>query len=165
MKVLFICLGNICRSPTAEGVFQSQIQSQSLESRISCDSAGTSAHHEGASADARSQDHAQKRGYQLNSLSRPLKPSDLEDFDLLLTMDEANFSKVMYMAKQDQADTRKIKRFADFCKIHQVKEVPDPYHKGDEGFELVLDIIEDGCTQLIEYCKSKVDFPSSAEGK
>ena len=154
MKVLFICLGNICRSPTAEGVFQSQIKDKGLKGKISCDSAGTSANHEGAPADMRSQDHAKKRGYELNSFSRPLRPSDFIDFDLLLTMDESNFSKVMYMAQQEHADVNKVKRFTDFCKIHQVEEVPDPYYDGNQGFELVLDIIEDGCEQLVEHCKA-----------
>ncbi len=149
MKVLFVCLGNICRSPTAEGVFKTFIQKQNLSDLIKCDSAGTSAYHEGAEADARSINHARLRGYELTSISRQIKPNDFFEFDLILTMDHANFQKVHDMAISIQADCKKIKMFTDYCAIHEVQAVPDPYHTGHDGFELVLDIIEDGCHQLL----------------
>ncbi len=153
MKVLFVCLGNICRSPTAEGVFKHFVESEGLSGIITSDSAGTSGHHDGGQADSRSMHHAELRGYQLASISRQIKVSDFFDFDLILTMDDSNFDKVIRLAIEIDADTEKVKKFTSYCQIHQINEVPDPYYKGHDGFEEVLDIIEDGCQALLNEIK------------
>lgn len=155
MKILFVCLGNICRSPTAEGVFRSKIQSLGWGSVIKCDSAGTSAFHEGDPADSRSQKHAEMRGYKLTSLSRPLREDDFTHFDLILVMDDNNYYDVLRSAKDNPSYKNKVHKLTDFCTIHNVQEVPDPYRKGVEGFELVLDIIEDASEGLIKKIKDE----------
>ena len=153
MKVLFVCLGNICRSPTAEGVFKTMVKEHKLDSTVMSDSAGTSAHHEGSDADPRSMQHARMRGYNLTSISRKLRANDFFEFDLILTMDESNYENTIALAKSSAADITKVKRFTDYCVIHNVDHVPDPYHNGHDGFEHVLDIIEDGCSELIKHIK------------
>jgi protein-tyrosine phosphatase len=155
MKILFVCLGNICRSPAAEGIFRAKTKEHGLVHLVSCDSAGTSAHHAGGPADARMIEHAKDRGYKLTSRSRQLTTKDLEAFDLILTMDASNKANALAL---DSAGLyrHKIKSMVDYCKIHQVREVPDPYYKGAEGFELVLDILEDACEELIQEIKRKV---------
>lgn len=155
MKFLFVCLGNICRSPTAEGVFRFKIKQLGWDSHVKADSAGTSAHHEGDPADGRSQEHARLRGYDLTSLSRPLKPEDFINFDMILVMDDNNLFDVLRMAGDDEGYKSKVHKLTDFCTIHNVDKVPDPYYRGDDGFEVVLDIIEDACDGLIEMLKKK----------
>ena len=156
MKVLFVCLGNICRSPTAEGIFQKMVEDAGLDSQVSCDSAGTSAYHSGEEADGRMQFHAEKRGYKLTSLARQLLPEDLENFDLVMTMDESNFANTMAL-DPDEKYRNKIIAMTDYCKIHNVSEVPDPYYGGDAGFELVMDILEDSCSELLNEIKTKLE--------
>lgn len=154
MKVLFVCLGNICRSPTAEGVFKAFVDNEGLGEFIQSDSAGTSAYHEGSLADGRSRNHASLRGYNLTSISRQLRESDFSDFDLILTMDDSNFAKVVAFGQTlEGADLSKVKKFTSYCEIHNIDEVPDPYHRGHDGFEHVLDIIEDGCAVLLKQLK------------
>lgn len=149
MRFLFVCLGNICRSPTAEAVFRAKLKEKGLHDLMKCDSAGTSAHHEGEPADARSREHAALRGYDLTSLSRPLRDSDFAEFDMILVMDDNNYFDVMRMAGDNPVYKAKVHKFTDFCMIHNVDKVPDPYYRGDEGFELVLDIIEDASDGLL----------------
>ena len=147
-KVLFVCLGNICRSAAAEGIFQKFIQEANLAQKISFDSAGTSAFHAGEKADPRMIEHAKKRNYDLTSLSRPfLSPDDFEAFDYILTMDNDNYKTILKMSPSEPFK-KKVFKMSSFCKIHHVKEVPDPYLKGIEGFEWVLDILEDACREL-----------------
>ncbi len=150
MRFLFVCLGNICRSPTAEAVFRAKLKENGLDTLMRCDSAGTSAHHEGEPADARSREHAIRRGYDLTSLSRPLRQMDFAEFDMILVMDDNNYFDVLRMAGDNTFYKSKVHKFTDFCIIHKVDKVPDPYYKGDEGFELVLDIIEDASEGLIQ---------------
>lgn len=150
MRFLFVCMGNICRSPTAEAVFRAKLKENSLNDLMKCDSAGTTAHHQGEPADSRSKKHAALRGYDLTSLSRPIKKEDLIEFDMILVMDDNNYYDVLRLAGDDTAYKNKIYKFTDFCIIHKVDKVPDPYHRGDEGFELVLDIIEDACEGLLQ---------------
>lgn len=155
MKVLFVCLGNICRSPTAEGVFKHFIEREGLQIQVFADSAGTSGHHEGAPADVRSINHAELRGYKLTSISRQIKSNDFFEFDLILTMDNSNYEKVVRLAQDIGADLDKVKKFTSYCRVHEIAEVPDPYYRGHDGFEHVLDIIEDGCQTLIEEIKNR----------
>jgi protein-tyrosine phosphatase len=153
-KILFICMGNICRSPSAEAVMQALVKQQGLEKQIICDSAGTLDYHRGNPADARMQKHARLRGYELNSISRPFVNDDFELFDWIITMDEDNYQQIKwYDQGNNYAD--KIRRMTDFCINAQVSAVPDPYYGGNQGFENVLDLLEDACQGLLEFVTLK----------
>lgn len=147
-KVLFVCLGNICRSPTAEGVFNSLIKSEALEHFISCDSCGTSSYHIGEAPDPRSQLAAKKRGIDLSQIrSRQLHQQDYYEFNYILAMDENNLSHILE-DKPSNAEA-KISRFLAYSKNFEELSVPDPYWNGPNGFELVLDMIEDAAKGLL----------------
>jgi protein-tyrosine phosphatase len=146
-KVLFVCLGNICRSPTAEGVFESVVNKAGLSDKIKIDSCGTSDNHSGEKADPRMMKHARLRGYELKSIARGINPNDLEEFDYIITMDDSNFSNVMALSSAQNKN--KIKKMTDFCEKHNYSQVPDPYYGGAEGFETVLDLIEDASEGLL----------------
>jgi protein-tyrosine phosphatase len=149
-KILFVCLGNICRSPSAEAVFRGLVKNAGLEDRFEIDSAGTSAWHAGEPADKRMQKHAQKRDYNLTSISRKFDPeADFDHFDMVIGMDDENFETLKSMAR-NRDDLHKISKMTDFRKEWNYTEVPDPYYGGDEGFELVLDLLEDSCEGLLE---------------
>ena len=153
-KILFICMGNICRSPSAEAVMQSLVKQKGMEQEIFCDSAGTFDYHLGKPADVRMQKHARLRGYELISISRPFEDEDFELFDWIITMDEDNYQQIKWL-DQSNNYTDKIRRMTDFCSSTQVSEVPDPYYGGDHGFENVLDILEDTCQGLLEFISHK----------
>ena len=127
------------------------VRKAGLEKQIVCDSAGTSSYHEGETADARMIEIAKERGHVLTSLSRPFRaPEDFDNFDLILTMDESNFQNVSrFDVKKKYHD--KIIPMVQFCKIHEIKEVPDPYYQGEDGFHLVIDILEDACENLLNH--------------
>lgn len=151
-KVLFVCLGNICRSPTAHAVLESFIKEQGLESEIQVDSCGTGAWHIGHAPDERSTKAAAKRGYDLTSLrARKFTEQDFVDFDYILTMDTRNMADIMKMAPSDFSG--RIQLFLDYADGLNVIEVPDPYHGGVDGFELVLDLVESGCKGLLAKLK------------
>jgi len=162
VKVLFVCLGNICRSPAAQGVFEKYVDEADLKGDFLVDSAGTAAYHVGEMADGRMIQHANERGYDLTSVARRFASSDLDDFDLILTMDNSNYENVLKLAKTDIQKDR-VKKMTDFCRVHEIEEVPDPYHEGDEGFRLVLDILEDSCSELLKSIQSQE--PKDAETK
>ena len=150
-KILFVCLGNICRSPTAEGVMNKLLEEKSLSHKIECDSAGTSSVHSGELPDSRSIKHALKRGISMNSRSRPFDKSiDFDKFDLILVMDKNNLRSIK---GQDLNNiySEKIRLMTEFCSSMKVEEVPDPYFSGDEGFEVVLDILEDASEGLLKH--------------
>ena len=149
-KILFVCLGNICRSPAAQGIMESLIDEKGARNKYLIDSAGLYGGHAGDLPDHRMRIHAGKRGYKLTHRSRPVKPSDFEDFDLIVAMDDSNYSRLKAMA-HTLPDEDKVVRMIDYVKAFpQYHSVPDPYYEGAEGFEIVLDLLEDGCRNLFE---------------
>lgn len=153
-KLLFVCMGNICRSPAAEGVMRHLVAKADLESRIHIDSAGTGGWHSGARADHRMRTAALARGYDLTSMARQVKESDLEEFDLVLIMDEQNRRDLRAFDRERQHEA-KVRFLCEFCTVRTEKEVPDPYYGGEQGFENVLDLLEDGCAGLLRHVQSQ----------
>jgi protein-tyrosine phosphatase len=144
-KILFVCTGNICRSPGAESIFAEMVKNSGLTDKFEIDSAGTSAYHIGEPADKRMQAHALKRGYNLTGISRKFDPSmDFDYFDLIIAMDNEHIFSLKRRAR-NEADLQKIYKMTDFRKEWDYDEIPDPYYGGEEGFELVLDLLEDSC--------------------
>ena len=149
-SVLFVCLGNICRSPAAEAVFREFVNRYGLSEQITCDSAGIAGYHIGEQADKRMQCSAMRHGYKLTSIARKFNPSkDFDEFDYIIGMDNSNISDLKRMASNGN-ETGKIYKMTDFCSIKGFHEVPDPYYGGTEGFELVLKILEDACKGLLD---------------
>lgn len=149
-SVLFVCLGNICRSPTAEGVFAKKSMEQGL--RVKIDSAGTAGYHTGAAPDKRSQQAAFEKGYDLSKLKcRKVEAQDFDEFDLIIAMDDSNVSDLIKKCPDEHQ--HKIKLFLSFAQT-QFSEVPDPYYGGKKGFELVLDLIEQASDGLITHIKA-----------
>ncbi|WP_342616824.1 low molecular weight protein-tyrosine-phosphatase [Rhodoferax sp. GW822-FHT02A01] len=147
-SILFVCMGNICRSPTAHGVFRHKVMRQSMADRVAIDSAGTHNYHPGSAPDARSQAHAAKRGYDLSDLrARQIRQSDFERFDLILVMDWDNLADVKEICPPPHLP--KIRRLTEFCQRSDSPVVPDPYYGGPQGFDQVLDLVEDACDGLI----------------
>jgi protein-tyrosine phosphatase len=150
-RLLFVCLGNICRSPAAEGVFLHLLAQEGLTERFVVDSAGTGGWHVGRPADRRMRAAAERRGIDLPSRARQLEPGDLRRFDRILTMDDDNLQAVQAMARQlGDRDLARIEPMTSHCRRFRAREVPDPYYGGEEGFEHVLDLLEDACGGLLE---------------
>jgi protein-tyrosine phosphatase len=149
IKVLFVCMGNICRSPSAEAVMNDYIQREGLSDKIKCDSAGTISYHAGEPADARMQKHAIKRGYDLTSISRQLTAYDFDEFDYIVGMDDENMANMQHFMPSVQA-AEKTSKMTDYCSEPNPGYVPDPYYGGSEGFEHVLDLLEDACMGLLK---------------
>ena len=151
-RLLFVCLGNICRSPAAEGVFLHLIASEGLEDRFVVDSAGTGGWHVGNPADRRMRAAAERRGIHLPSRARQIELADFTSFDRILTMDDDNFRNVHSLARElgERPALARIEPMTSHCRVHQVSEVPDPYYGGEQGFEDVLDLLEDACGGLLE---------------
>jgi protein-tyrosine phosphatase len=150
-RLLFVCLGNICRSPAAEGVFLHLLAQEGLTERFVVDSAGTGGWHVGRPADRRMRAAAERRGIDLPSRARQLEPGDLLRFDRILTMDDDNLQAVQAMARQlGDRGLALIEPMTSHCRCFRAREVPDPYYGGEEGFEHVLDLLEDACGGLLE---------------
>ncbi|HSM46607.1 MAG TPA: low molecular weight protein-tyrosine-phosphatase [Draconibacterium sp.] len=148
-KILFVCTGNICRSPGAETIFKQMVQNKGLDKQFEIDSAGTTAYHVGELADKRMRAHAKKRGYNLNSISRKFNPNhDFDHFDMIIAMDDEHIFSLKRRARNDD-DLQKIHKMTDFRRKWDYDEIPDPYYGGEEGFELVLDLLEDSCEGLL----------------
>jgi len=156
-SVLFVCLGNICRSPTAEGVFQHKVNEAGLTDKIRVDSAGTSAFHVGEPPDKRSQQEAQKVGYDLSYIrSRKAEAKDFVDFDLVIAMDLENYHNLLLL-KTNGYDN-KLKLFIrDYAPQLEIEEVPDPYYGGPEGFTKVLQMIEVASDNLLSEIKEQLN--------
>ena len=148
-KLLFVCLGNICRSPSAENIMNHLIEEADLTDKIVCDSAGTSGYHVGASPDRRMNGAATKRGIELQGKSRKLTPADLQQFDLILAMDRENYQDILYLDREGKYED-KVYLMCDFAKRKTDKEVPDPYYGGQDGFDYVIDLLFDACTGLLD---------------
>ena len=149
-KVLFVCLGNICRSPAAEGILQSIVDADDERSQWLIDSAGVYAGHSGQLPDQRMRVHARRRGYELTHRARPVTPADFNDFHLIVAMDDGNYHTLRRMAPS-LADEAKIVTMISFVRMAtRYDHIPDPYYEGADGFELVLDLLEDGCRNLYE---------------
>ncbi len=148
-KLLFVCLGNICRSPAAEGIMQQKVTQSRLKDQVYCDSAGTSGLHLGDPADARMTRAAKKRGYELLSRSRPVALSDFSEFDLILAMDRSNEKNLKELCPSKEY-LKKIVLMCNFCQQFKESEVPDPYYGGESGFEFVIDLLEDACDGLLK---------------
>lgn len=145
-SILFICMGNICRSPAAEGVFRKFVTEAGRDEEFYIDSAGTIGYHAGGRADSRMRSTAMERGYQLDSIARRIEAEDFEIFDFIVTMDDDNFRDVSDM---DPGNGASVVRMCSYCEKHDNTEVPDPYYGGSAGFEQVLDILEDACANLL----------------
>ncbi len=154
-SVLFFCMGNICRSPTAHGVFRHKLRAQNLHELIIVDSAGTHNYHPGEPPDKRSQRAAALRGYDLSDLrARQVSDDDFEKHDLLLAMDWDNLA--LAEERCPPPCRRKLRRLTEFCQRHDAMVVPDPYYGGDAGFAHVLDLIEDACDGLIAHLSARL---------
>lgn len=149
-RILFVCLGNICRSPAAEAVMDARVAARGLEDEIETDSAGTYGGHSGDKADPRMRAAASRRGYTLTHRARRITEEDFDRFDMIIVMDDMNYETVSRLAP-DREHLNRLYRFVEFCRHHpEWNYVPDPYYEGREGFELVLDLLEDGCDGLID---------------
>jgi protein-tyrosine phosphatase len=156
-KLLFVCLGNICRSPSAENIMNHLISEAGLSTKIICDSAGTSGYHVGAAPDRRMSMAAKKRGLKLIGQSRQLKPVDLQSFDLILTMDRENYQDILYLDREGKYED-KIRMICDFATEKADKEIPDPYYGGADGFDYVIDLLYDACAGLLNYVVNSAEY-------
>ncbi len=155
VRVLFVCMGNICRSPTAEGVFRHMVVDAGLENRIEVASAGTHDYHVGHPPDRRTQAAAAMRGYDLScQRARQVSLRDFLDYDYILAMDADNLANLQAIAPAGQQE--KARLFLDYSEASRGGEVPDPYYGGDDGFTLVLDMVEDGAAGLLAEIKKKL---------
>lgn len=150
-KILFVCLGNICRSPAADGIMRHIVRERGLGAEVAVDSAGTYAGHTGELPDARMRRAASRRGYELTHRARQIREEDFGKFDMIVVMDDRNYEHVHRLAPS-RADAARIFRMREFFSRHPGWDhVPDPYYEGAEGFELVLDMLEDGCEGILAH--------------
>ncbi|BAZ05920.1 low molecular weight protein-tyrosine-phosphatase [Calothrix sp. NIES-3974] len=153
-KILFVCLGNICRSPAAENIMNHLLKERGLSDKISCDSAGTSNYHIGSPPDRRmSAAILKKLNIETTGRARQFQQSDFLEFDLILAMDKENYENILAWDRAGVYDD-KVHLICDFCTRHDLKEVPDPYYGGVEGFNLVVDLLVDACEGVIKYIEN-----------
>ena len=148
-RILFICLGNICRSPMAETIMQRIVDEQGLGGDFEIDSAGLISYHESEQADPRMRSHAARHGYRITHLSRPIRTSDFRHFDLIIGMDDANIDRLRCLSPDLDTDA-KIHQISEFFVNVQADHVPDPYYGGSQGFERVIEMLEDACQGLFQ---------------
>lgn len=150
IKILFVCLGNICRSPAAEGVMRAIVEEHGAGSRFVLDSAGTGGWHVGQLPDKRMRVHAQRRGFTLEHRCRQVSESDFDEFDLIIGMDRQNIEDLRALATTSESADKIVPMAAFVDMAMRYDYIPDPYYEGAEGFELVLDLLADGCERLYE---------------
>ena len=151
-KVLFVCTGNICCSPTAEGVFSAQVLREGLADRVAADSAGIEDYHVGDGPDPRSCATARRRGFNIDELrARQVKNRDFDNFDLILAMDRGHFARLSRLCPSEKRG--RLRLFLDFAPQFGIQDVPDPYYGGQDGFESVLDMIEAGCQGILHHIR------------
>lgn len=155
-KILFVCLGNICRSPTAEGIFQHLVNKRGLQPYFYIDSAGTSAWHIGEPANSKSRQTAEKHGVKLNSRGRKFNFDDLEEFDLILAMDQENLQNIRQPDSQNRF-SEKVKLMREYDPNPGDHEVPDPYYGGMDGFQNVFDVLRRSCENLLDELEKQVE--------
>ena len=148
-KLLFVCLGNICRSPSAENIMNHLIEKEGYVEQITCDSAGTSSYHIGSPPDSRMRAAASTRGISLQGRARQFEISDFEEFDLILAMDKDNYRGILACDRKGKYKD-KVKLMCDYATQHPDKEVPDPYYGGVDGFNYVIDLLLDACEGLLK---------------
>jgi protein-tyrosine phosphatase len=154
-RLLFVCLGNICRSPAAENIMNHLIAQRGLTGQICCDSAGTSSYHIGSPPDRRMTAAAQQRGIAMGGAGRQFTTADFEAFDLILAMDRDNYAGIRALDPAGRyAD--KVKMMCDFCTEHRLREVPDPYYGGEQGFQAVIDLLLDACGGLLDHLQTEL---------
>ena len=154
-RILFVCLGNICRSPAADGIMHHLVAEDGSGDFIEIDSAGTYGGHAGELPDPRMRSAASARGYKLTHRSRKFREEDFLEFDRIIVMDDMNYENVCRLAPERKY-LDKVYRFVDFCHSYPDRTyVPDPYYEGREGFELVLDMLEEGCATLLRQLKAE----------
>lgn len=155
ISLLFVCLGNICRSPAAEGIMRRIVEREGLEDVITIDSAGIGGWHAGQLPDRRMRSHGAAHGYDFCSRARQFAPADFGRFDIIVAMDDENRADLMAMARTEE-ERRRIVMMAGFLRHHPgYTTVPDPYYGGDSGFELVIELLEDACEGLLEHLKER----------
>lgn len=151
-RLLFICLGNICRSPAAEGVMKAKVHAAKLDDMFYIDSAGIGDWHVGQLPDSRMRERGARRGYRLDSRARQIRQSDFADFDLLLVMDRENY-RIITSKASDEESRQKVRMLTDYLQEHKNTDiVPDPYYGDLSDFDYALDLIEDACEGLLEQC-------------
>jgi protein-tyrosine phosphatase len=155
IRVLFVCMGNICRSAAAEIVFSKLVTDAGLAGAIDTDSAGTSAYHVGDPPDPRMAATLRARGYPIHGSARKVSTADFADFDLVLPMDEENERDLLKLHRNNGTRRARILPFVSFCTARRVRHVPDPYYGGPQGFEEVADIVEDACRGLLDHLRQK----------
>lgn len=156
VSVLFVCLGNICRSPSAEAIFSRLVEKRGLADKVRIDSAGTGDWHVGASPDVRAVEAAKRRGYDLSQIrARQIGENDCLDHDYVIVMDEHNLRTVQALCPD-----AKVHRLLDFAPDQKVRDVPDPYYGGDSGFDEVLDLIEEATQGLVAEIQTRLQVPA-----
>jgi protein-tyrosine phosphatase len=154
-RVLFVCMGNICRSPAAEIVFRRQVDDAGLSNAIHIDSAGTIGYHAGKGPDPRMADTLRRRGYDIAGRSRQVTAEDLREFDLLLAADQENLADLCRLDRSG-AHREKLRLLVEYCLEREASHVPDPYYGGQHGFEEVADLVEDACQGLLDSLKRRI---------
>lgn len=149
-RLLFVCLGNICRSPSAENIMNHLLESRSLTQQIICDSAGTSSYHIGSPPDRRMAQAAKAKGITLEGQARQLQVADLDSFDWILAMDDSNYRDILRLDPEGRFHS-KVRKICDFCRHHTDTEVPDPYYGGEAGFRYVIDLLMDACEGFLDF--------------
>lgn len=149
-RLLFVCLGNICRSPSAENIMNHLLQQRQLSDRVVCDSAGTASYHVGSPPDRRMAQAAKAQGIVLVGQARQFDPADFDRFDYILAMDRQNYRDIVALDPDGQHRDR-VRLMCDFASHHPDQEVPDPYYGGSEGFNYVISLLQDACEGLLDH--------------